>query len=121
MLLKLNGLLIPQSRDAAVSSRQFHFIYLKTDNAAAGNSGQKTANNMYPVKNKHRRTEVIIYAHFPVESDKRLLSLPTDTSKGCAEDAVWDSTGFRDTTSPKILHYIATTKVSVISVQLSKF
>jgi hypothetical protein len=28
------------------------FIYLKTDNAAAGNTGQKTATNVYPVKNK---------------------------------------------------------------------
>jgi hypothetical protein len=28
------------------------FIYLKTDNAAAGNTEQKTATNVYPVKNK---------------------------------------------------------------------
>jgi hypothetical protein len=27
-------------------------FYLKTDNAAAGNTGQKTATNVYPVKNK---------------------------------------------------------------------
>jgi hypothetical protein len=26
------------------------FIYLKTDNAAAGNTGQKTATNVYPLK-----------------------------------------------------------------------
>jgi hypothetical protein len=28
------------------------FIYLKADYAAAGNTGQKTATNVYPVKNK---------------------------------------------------------------------
>jgi hypothetical protein len=36
------------------------FIYLKTDNAAAGNTGQKTATIVHPVKNKQSYVITII-------------------------------------------------------------